>query len=65
MITNSDIAKLAKVLATKEDIRGLDERLTRVEDTVTTITTTLDAVVKDVRDIKHENLAIKHHIKLL
>lgn len=65
MITNADIAKLAKVLATKEDIKALDERLTRVEETVSSSSTVLDGLVKDVKYLKDENLVLKHHLKLL
>jgi hypothetical protein len=65
MITNADIAKLAKVLAAKEDISAINERLTNVERIVGSHTVTLDALAKDVKDIKQDNKDIKHHLKLI
>lgn len=65
MITNADIIKLAKVLATKEDINRLDLRLDKVENTLDAHTIAIDGLVRDVAEIKLENRVIKPHLKLI
>jgi hypothetical protein len=65
MITNADIVKLAKVLATKEDIRDLSERVDKVEVSLNSLTITVDGLVRKVDKIDLENTAIKHHLKLI
>lgn len=61
MITNADIIKLAKVLATKEDIRDLSERVGKMEVSINSLTTSVDGLTKKVTNIEAENIAIKHH----
>lgn len=54
MITNQDILKLAKVLATKEDIRELDERLCKVEHQLNFHTIAIDKLTLKVGNVEQE-----------
>ena len=59
MLTSKDIDKLLSVLATKQDIQKLDERLTRVEDTLGRVLTALDRLAKAFEDLHAEYAAVK------
>jgi hypothetical protein len=65
MITNKDIEKLAKVLATKEDIKELKDDIAKIDITLESHTTILDGLSKKTDKIDSENTLIKHHLRLL
>lgn len=58
MLTNKDIDKLLAVLATKQDVQELDERLARVEDTLSKVLTALDRLAKAIEDQTREYAAM-------
>jgi archaellum component FlaC len=60
MLTNEDIIKLSEVLATKEDIKGLDERITKLELSMQSLTTAVDNLTSAVNKLTEEYKAIIH-----
>lgn len=69
MLSNNDIAKLAKVLATKEDIAEINDRLDHHDRLFDSMLTTLDSLVRSVSRLNIEHYFISHilenHEKLL
>jgi phage shock protein A len=65
MITNNDIEKLAKVLATKDDVSDLHNNIEAIQTSVNSLTTSVDGLAKTVGDLKTENTAIKHKLNLV
>jgi phage-related tail protein len=58
MLTNEDIVKLSAVLATKEDIRGLEERVSKLEESHQRLITSVDKLAKAVKDLQIEYVAV-------
>lgn len=65
MITNADIIKLAKVLATKQDIIELRTEMSDMKNSINSLTTTVDGLAKKVDKLETETLTIKHRIGLI
>ena len=58
MLTNKDIDKLLKVLATKEDIRQLQERAVNLEVSQQKLLTAMDRLAKAIEDQTREYAAM-------
>ena len=59
MLKPQDIQKLTEVLATKEDIKALDERVSHLEETQDRILSILDNLTKRVEDMHAEYVAVR------
>ncbi len=59
MLTNTDIKKLASILATKENILSLQEDVNGLRETVQGLTTAVDKLVGAIDDLRVEYVAIK------
>lgn len=55
MITNKDIAKLASILVTKDDLSETNARIDRVEVSIDALTTIVDNLAKITIDIRNDH----------
>jgi hypothetical protein len=62
MLTNQDIDKLTSLLATKQDIRDLDARTSRLEDLVQGLVLSQDSLAKEVHEMRLEYVGLTHQI---
>ena len=58
MLTDADIARIVAVVATKEDIRHLDERLSELEDNLNRFVTASEKFTGAFHDLKLEYAAV-------
>jgi len=57
MLTDKDIDRIMAVMASKQDVRNLEDRMVRVEDTLGRVVTGLDRLATAVENINFENAA--------
>jgi hypothetical protein len=57
MISNKDLAKLAAVLATKEDIKDIHESLDSLNESTRALTTIADNLAKTTNNLKQDHIA--------
>lgn len=57
MLTDQDIKKLSEVLATKEDIRDLQEQIDTLKESVQALTVAVDGLTKAIKDLTAEYAA--------
>lgn len=62
MISDTDITKLKKVFATKEDLADVKVELGEVHDKVDTVLIKLDGIVGAIHDLRQENSAGAVHL---
>ena len=61
MLTDTDFKRIQKLflnIATKDDIRGLDERLSELEKSLRLLSVSVEKFVKIASDLKEEHAAI-------
>jgi len=61
MLTDTDFKRIQKLvlnLATKDDIREVDERLSRVEKSLQSLSVSVEKFVKIASDLREEHAAI-------
>lgn len=58
MLTNADIARIVSVVATKEDIRHLDERISSLEENLNRFVTASEKFTGAFQDLKLEYAAV-------
>lgn len=58
MLSDEDIQKLFRVLATRDDVREIKEELTALKETVHDLVTAIDKLAKVVDDLRIEYAAV-------
>ena len=58
MLTDEDIAKIAGIVATKEDVEELKENVAGLRESVQALTISVDRLVKSVDDLRKEYVAV-------
>jgi regulator of replication initiation timing len=62
MLTNEDIIKLSEVLATKEDIKDLGERVDKIEKTLESLLTSVDKLASNLQKYMEEQIIMKARV---
>ena len=69
MLTQGDIKDLisaqSKVFATKDDVGQLKEHISRVEEKVDSLITSVDGLAKLVKDFRDEHIVLHRRIEML
>lgn len=62
MLTDQDISKLAAVLATKQDIVELTDRIVKLEESVNALTTSIDGLIGELKKLRTEYSAMSNKL---
>ena len=65
MLTNEDIIKLSKVLATNEDIKDVKSDIVRLENKVDKLQTSVDNLGKMVKTFQEEHIIMRKRLETL
>jgi uncharacterized coiled-coil DUF342 family protein len=58
MLTDQDIQKMAKVFATKEDVKDLKEDIGGLKESLQSLIVSVDKLAKVIEDLRQEYVAI-------